>query len=460
MRLRLILAFVLIVLVSVIGVVLLARQSTTNEVRAFMLRSGMVDAQELVDKLAGYYNENGSWSGVEQLFPGQGRGRGMGSQGMIGQGTMMNQQLRLADSDLNVVVDTTTSEPSGQLTPAERESSREIIVEGNTVGYLILEGGIGLTQNEGLFLLNRLNRAALIAGAIAAGLAILIALILAYSLLRPVSQLTKAAEQLTTGDLSQRVDIHGSDEVAKLGQSFNRMADSLEKAQESRRAITADIAHELRTPLAVQRAHLEALQDGIYPPTPDHLQTILEQNLLLTRLVDDLRTLAMADSGQLILEFTPTNIPDLVQRLIERFIPQAQNRGVTITSQAYGSLSKTTCNCDPQRIEQILGNLISNALRYTPEAGTIYVNISQNDNFFQISVHDSGPGIPPEVLPFIFDRFYRADRSRSRCEGGSGLGLAIARQLSEAHGGSLSAANSPDQGAIFTLRLPLNGVHS
>ena len=456
MRLRLILAFISIVLVSVLGVVLLARQSTTNEVRAFMLRSGMVDADELVNQLADYYAENGAWSGVESLFPGQGHGRGMGNQGMMGQG-MMSQELRLADSNLNIIVDTTTATPEGKLTSAESETAIPIRVQGETVGYLILEGGIGTGQNEGTFLLNRLNRAALIAGVIAAGLAILIALVLAYGLLRPVSQLTKAAEQLAEGDLSHRVEMNGNDEVAKLGQSFNRMANSLEKAQESRQALTADIAHELRTPLSVQRAHLEALLDGIYPLTLEHIQPILEQNLLLTRLVDDLRTLALADAGQLMLETTSTDIPELVQRVIERFIPQAHNRQISISLKPHDSLPAATCNCDPQRIEQILGNLISNALRYTQEGGTVEIHLSQENRFFQIAVLDNGPGIPPDVLPYIFDRFYRADRSRSRAEGGSGLGLAIARQLAEAHGGSLVASNASGGGAVFTLSLPVKG---
>jgi signal transduction histidine kinase len=232
------------------------------------------------------------------------------------------------------------------------------------------------------------------------------------------------------------------------------MADALQSAEESRRAMTADIAHELRNPLAVQRANLEALQDGIYPLTPENLTPILEQNLLLTRLVEDLRTLALADSGHLNLERSPTLLRDCVQRVVEQFSPQADSRGIAIQWSAREDCPPV--NVDAGRIEQIIGNLLSNALRYTPQGGKIWLDLTCTGEQIQLTVRDSGPGIPVEALPHVFERFFRADRSRSRAEGGSGLGLAIARRLAEAHGGSLTAANHPQGGALFTLTLPLN----
>jgi two-component system, OmpR family, sensor histidine kinase BaeS len=299
-----------------------------------------------------------------------------------------------------------------------------------------------------------LGQAALTAGAIAAGLSLLLAIGLAYTLMRPVREMTRAAHRLGEGDLSQRVQATGDDELAVLGQTFNRMADSLQKSEQSRRALTADIAHELRTPLAVQRAHLEALQDGIYPLTAENLTPILDQNLLLTRLVDDLRTLAMADAGQLKLERMPTDLAGLTERLADRFRPQADARGISISVQENSEMQALILDVDSMRIEQVVGNLLSNALRHTPDQGRIEISLERLIDRVCLKVRDSGPGIPPEALEHIFDRFYRADRSRNRNDGGAGLGLAIARQLAEAHGGTLEAANTSQGGAEFSLSLP------
>ncbi len=262
-------------------------------------------------------------------------------------------------------------------------------------------------------------------------------------------------EKLAEGDLSQRVPVRGSDEMATLGHTFNHMADSLQQVQESRRLMTADIAHELRTPLAVQRANLEALQDGVYPLTIENLAPVIEQNHMLTHLVEDLRTLALADAGQIELVLTPTDLTSLVERVVEHFKPQAASQQVTLTLTPPAT-PIPLLSLDPIRLEQMLTNLLSNALRYTPAGGQIEVTITSMPKVARLTVHDTGPGIPPEALPYIFERFYRADKSRSRIEGGSGLGLAIARNLARAHGGDLTATNHASGGALFTLTLPLN----
>lgn len=463
MRIRLIISFTLIVLVSVISVVLIARQGTAREVRMFMFRGGMTGSDGLVGTLEDYYRTYQSWQGVDSLLSLSGHGQGQGN--MMG-GGMMRQRIRLADSAGNLVADTSTAQPTGRLNTAELQQSLPLVVDQHTVGYLLPEGGMGYNRNAETYLVQRLSNAALTAGLVAGGISLLLALLLAYQLLRPVRELTHAARHLGEGDLAQRVRIKGNDELAILGQTFNRMADSLQQAEESRKAMTADIAHELRNPLAVQRANLEALQDGIYPLTKENLQPILDQNLLLSRLVDDLRTLALADAGQLNLERAPINYPGLIQGVIERYKPQAESRHISLEFQAAASTQNfPLLFVDAQRIEQVLGNLLSNALRHTPEKGRIVLELSQSmSNLTPIhdqvtaailSIHDSGPGIAPESLPRLFERFYRADRSRSRAEGGSGLGLAIARQIAEAHQGSLVAANHPQGGAVFTLTLPI-----
>jgi signal transduction histidine kinase len=269
-----------------------------------------------------------------------------------------------------------------------------------------------------------------------------------------VQALTYAAQKLAEGDLSQRVEIHGKDEMATLGRTFNQMADSLQQAEEARRAMTANIAHELRTPLAVQRANQEALQDGVFPLTAYDLAPVIEQNHLLTHLVEDLRTLALADAGQIDLERTPTDLASLVGRVVERFQPQAVTQQVKlIILPPVPPVPEVLL--DPIRLEQILTNLLSNAMRYTPAGGQVELALASTHTTVLVHVHDSGAGIPPESLPYIFGRFYRVDKSRNRSEGGSGLGLAIARQLARAHGGDLTVANHPSGGAVFTLILPL-----
>ncbi len=379
----------------------------------------------------------------------------MGQGGMMGASSMMDQRLRLADAHGTVLVDTSSTDVGSQLSQADLSNAVQLHDGTKLVGYLLAEGGFTLPQSDQTDLYNRLNRAALTAALIGGAVALLLALLLSFGLLRPIHALTQASRALAGGDLSKRVPVHGSDELAQLGQSFNQMVESLQNAEGSRRALTADIAHELRTPLAVQRAHLEALQDGVYPLTAENLDPVLAQNQLLTRLVDDLRTLALAESGQLSLIRTPVDFPALTQRVVERFQPQAEARQVQLQMVAEGlpSGKSALLELDSARMEQILGNLLANALRYTPEGGQVQVHLEWSPKIVHLSVCDSGPGIPPEALPHIFERFYRADKSRTRSEGGTGLGLAIARQLAEAHGGTLTAENLPEGGAKFILTL-------
>jgi two-component system, OmpR family, sensor histidine kinase BaeS len=452
MRLRLILAFVLVVLVSIASVVLVMWHTTTREVDSFMFRGGMVGVDSLADALEEYYRVNGSWEGVSPYFHQVNQpGRRMNPRG--GMGMMMNQRISLYNADGSILVDSRDLQPSGILSETQREHAIRLTVGRTTVGYLFIEEGMTFTLRDQENLMLRLNRAALTAALIGGALSLLLAGLVTYQLARPIQRLKEGAERLSAGDLSQRVVISGGDEMASLGLAFNQMAASLQNVEENRRAMTADIAHELRTPLSIQRAHLEALQDGIYTLNPENLEPVLAQNLLLTRLVEDLRTLALAEAGQLTLDRMELDLDLLARRLVDRFRPQASSSQVEIAYDAPPA-PPPAVPADPARIEQIMGNLLTNALRHTAPGGRINIDVWTNQQGVNISVHDSGPGIPEQALPRIFERFYRADPSRSREEGGSGLGLAIARQLARAHGGDLTAANHPAGGAVFTLVLP------
>jgi len=449
MRWRLFLSFSLLILVTITSVLVIARQGAASEVRMFM-RGRIMGMDTLSADLESYHQQFGTWKGAEGLFTEFGRGQRMG-QGMMG-GALL---VRLADAD-GTVVASSRGAAAGALSHAERRAATILYsANGQPVGYLLAEGGAASNLNSERQLLDRLVRAGLIAAAISGVLALALAFLLSYQLLKPVEELTRAASRLAGGDLSQRVSERGGDEMTTLGQAFNRMAASLQRVVQNRRAMTADIAHELRTPIAVQRAHLEALQDGVYPLTVENLQPVLDQTQLLTRLVEDLQTLTLADAGELRLERSPVHLPELVGQVVERFRPEAENQHIRLILNDLAEGSNAYASIDGGRVEQILNNLLSNSLRFTPEGGLVSIELAYQDGWAVVRVADNGPGIPEEALPRLFERFFRADHSRSRAAGGTGLGLAIARRLALAHAGDLTAANRPEGGAEFTLRLPL-----
>lgn len=452
MRQKMILAFSIVVLATIGSLVLILRNGATNEVRMFMNRGGMVGSDSLVSALETYYQQNGSFDGAATLLTPLGS-TGMHGQGM-GLGRGMTQNLMLVNPQGLVVADSLNN-TIGHTIPSD-ELAKGIVLHdgfGQIIGYLLVEGGSVINQDAASPLLVRLNTAALQASLFAGLIALVIALFFAWRLIAPIRELTQAARTLAGGDLSHRVPVKGKDEMALLGSAFNQMAESLQKSEEARRNMTADIAHELRTPLSVQRAQLEALQDGVYQLTKENLQPVLDQTGQLARLVEDLRTLALSDAGELTLDLHEINLADLINKVMEGFQPVARRKNQTIEFHKSSAEEKTVF-VDPMRMEQVLNNLISNAIRHTPENGNILLSLDVKSGTCIIRIKDSGSGIPKESLSSIFERFYKADKSRSRQDGGSGLGLPIARRLVELHHGSLTASNSSDSGAIFVIQLP------
>jgi len=326
---------------------------------------------------------------------------------------------------------------------------------GGMMGQGAMRGPSQLQQRA----LDRVNQAVVIGGGIALIAALVIGFVVFRAITHPIDQLSRAAHALARGDLSARVTTEaqpsrlGEDELTELGTAFNAMADSLQQAEALRRDMTADIAHELRTPLAVMRGNLEAMLDGVYPPDAEHLQPVLNQVHLLTRLVEDLRTLALAEAGQLPLTKRPTDLKQLIDTTLVSFQANAAAQRVTLTANTIDQLP--AIEIDPDRVQQTIGILIANALRHTPAGGSITVTLRRDYAQVLIEVADTGTGIPPEDLPHIFERFYRADKSRSRESGGSGLGLAIAKSIVQAHGGSIGAVSEPGRGTTVRFTLPL-----
>jgi signal transduction histidine kinase len=294
----------------------------------------------------------------------------------------------------------------------------------------------------------------------------LVAVVLAIRTFRgvamPIADVMVAADRVAAGDLSARVPVppYGPGEFRRLVESFNRMTEELERADRQRRNLTADVAHELRTPLHIIQGNLEGVLDGVYEPTQEHIRTTLDETRLLARLVEDLRTLSLAEAGQLPLVMEPVSVADLLADVQTSFSAQAEAAGIGLrvevaTAGGSAESSRLIVTGDIGRLDQVLGNLVTNALRHTSAGGTITLRAETLPSGVRIVVGDTGQGIPPEDLFYIFDRFWRGDRSRSHAGGaGSGLGLAIARQLVQAHGGTIRVESRLGEGTLFTIELP------
>lgn len=284
---------------------------------------------------------------------------------------------------------------------------------------------------------------------------VLAALVITFAIARgirrlvvPLGDLIEAAENVEAGNYAVRVRPRGPRELRSLARAFNSMSARLEGSEQQRQQLLADVTHELRTPLTVVQGNLEALLDRVYPADAEHLAPILDETRVLSRLVDDLRTLSIAEAGALALHREPTDITGLVADAVASFRTQADSLGVALVIETAPALPHA--DIDPVRVREVLSNLLANAIRYTP-GGTIRVGASFADGQLSVFVRDTGPGIAADALRHVFDRFYKSDDSR-----GAGLGLAIARSLVVAHGGQITATSEPGQGTEMRFTLPIS----
>ncbi len=274
------------------------------------------------------------------------------------------------------------------------------------------------------------------------------------SITEPLADVMAAADAVAAGDLSVRVPETSRSEFGQLARTFNRMVSELQRSDEQRRNLTADVAHELRTPLHIIQGNLEGILDGVYQPTPEHIQMLLEETQLLARLVEDLRTLSQAESGHLPLHQERVEVADLLGDLATSFRGQAEAAGIALRVQT-DRLTDTSIEADVMRLNQVLANLITNAFRYTPRGGSITLGGESDPGGVRLTVSDTGQGIPADDLPHVFDRFWRGDPARTHKEGaGGGLGLAIVKQLVELHQGQVSVQSVVGEGTTFTIDLP------
>ena len=475
---QLTLAFALVILVTVAAVAILADLTAGQAFRQYLSYTDIARFENLTDRLVEQYQATGSWEGIDDFLrqvrivsgplpPPMMEGR---------PGTIDWRddrfQIILADADGRVVYEGPRGNPGRKLSRAERAAAQDLLLEGEVVGQVV----VSRPAQSAIFgpleriFVTRL-RWLLVAGALLAGaLGVLLGLAFSRNLTAPLRRLAHAAQAVANRDFSRRVEVEGSAEMSEVAQAFNEMTAALEQSELQRQNMVADIAHELRNPLSVLQGSLRAILDDVYPLDKAEISRLYDETRLLSRLVDDLRELALADTGQLCLDVQPTDVTQVIGATMESLALVAEARGVRLDTRAPVGLPAV--HADPDRLAQVLRNLLINALRHTPVGGEVTVTAALSSDSMEIAVVDTGEGIAPGDLPHVFDRFWRADPARTRTgrvtpgrnlaggegarwAGGSGLGLSVAKSLVEAQGGRIWVESKPGQGSTFRFTLPL-----
>ena len=458
--LKLALAFIGVSLLTGLALAFFVRSLISENFERYVLDQ---QAEAKLILVENFYAQNGSWDGVDEVLSsttgvmaGHGSGRGQGQGGsQIQPGVQAGMRtFGLADSEGVVLVGLDELYSTGsQLTEDQLESGVPVLFNGTQVGTLLssrLLSYSGLEQN----FLDQVNRGLIWTLLAAVFVVSLLSLLVSGSFTRPIKALTTASHNLAEGKHSQLVEITSSDELGELGKSFNRMSQEIENAERLRKQMTADVAHDLRTPLTVIGGYVEAARDGALDLTPERLDVLGLEINRLNRLVSDLRTLSQSDSGELLISREAVEPASLLTKISEVFRLQAEQKGISLAVGAAEGLP--VLYGDEGRLMQVLENLVANAIRHTPTGGQISLHVSGSEKrALLFSVADSGEGIPAVELPLIFERFHRVDKSRHADSNQSGLGLAIARAIVEAHDGKIWAESTPGVGTTIRFQIPL-----
>ncbi len=435
---RLLVSYALIILVSIGTIFAFTVQSTRQEFEEYEGRSQELRITRMENILTGYYTEG--WAGVQALVKDM--------------SALYGQRVVLTDAN-GIVIGDSDGNLMGTKFTSDWPSQKLVSPQGGTIlGTLYVSpqpaAEIALTRNLG----ESVKRFLLLGGVLAVIAAVALTFVLSRRISNPVRALAVAARGLGQGDFSRRVQIRDKGEIGELAETFNSMAGNLERADRLRRNLIADTAHELRSPLYNIRGYVEAIQDGVAEPDAKIIRSINEEVVLLCRLVDDLRELALAESGKLQLSYQPENVTEIVNHTLVTMQPKAEAKKISLS--VYVPDELPPAKADFQRIVQVLRNLVDNAITHTSKDGTVAITARQQDGWVEISVTDNGEGIPADDLPHMFERFYRVDKSRTRATGGSGLGLTIAKYLIEAHGGKIWVQSELGKGSCFTFTLPVS----
>ncbi|MGB6423444.1 MAG: ATP-binding protein [Anaerolineales bacterium] len=434
--LKLVLAFLAVSLVGIAWMAVSAGQITERVFGSYL------DAHNqgaLINRLSDFYTINDGWQGVEAFII---------SQSFVNE---FGRGFVLTGEKGSIIFPDSRGFPEDQRLRQKMGDEVPIFVDGQVVGAIITGSNRLFERPFVAEIFNRFYRNMLIGALGAIVVSLLLGLFLARTLTRTLRELKAATRAVAKGDLTQRVTIRSHDELGDLALSVNKMTADLEHSRDLRRKMIADIAHDLRTPLSVILGHAEALNEGALPPNSDTFYIIHDEAQRLNRLVEDLRTLSLSDAGELPLSRTFVSLEELLERVVAAYTPRARQKNIALQVHLAPSLPEVSI--DQDRMIQVLGNLLDNALRYTPVDGSITLSAGCSSDHVELCVQDSGPGIPAEDLPFVFDRFYRGDKSRRRGEGGSGLGLAIAKSIVELHGGVIRVESEPGKGVVFIIEL-------
>ncbi|HIE24677.1 MAG TPA: HAMP domain-containing histidine kinase [Anaerolineales bacterium] len=441
---KLTLAFLLLSLTVAGFVAFFTRQATEREFESFV-----VDRieEDFVTKVTGYYQSHDSWRGIREIFP---------PPKPPSQPLNLNKPkpapiiFALADEEGSIII------PAGEYRPRQIVAENilakgtPIIVDGVAVGTALLTGKIPELDPVEQRYLERTNQALLLAMGTASMIALILGAVLARSLTRPLRELTTAARSIARGELEQKIPVHSKVELGELIKSFNQMSANLAQVTESRRQMTADIAHDLGSPLTVIGGYLEAIEEGVLEATPERIAVMHTEITHLQYLVRDLRMLSLADAGQMPLNREQVETGAFLRRVAASYKLRAEKKGIRLKVEV--AENPHSIYIDEERMAQALGNLVSNALRHTPKGSITLATLVRNNETL-ISVADTGAGIAEEDLSRIFERFYRTDQTRNLDEGESGLGLAITRAIIETHGGKITVKSKLGEGTKFIILL-------
>ena len=448
------------------SVVLFTNRIIVGRFNELVFSSGQIYAGRMAQAFGRYYELNQSWQGVDELvyetfrlpvtafrvnerpFPFY--------QFQLVELTIVprDERLILIDLDMNIVAD---SDPFGPTIPSVRENLDKgvpVYANGEKVGTVFVASSLGrLTALQNAFL-KQVNEVMIVAFGLALVAVVIVGTIQSRRIIAPVKNLVRATVQVAEGDFSLRIPVTRSDELGEMTAAFNRMAERLASLDGLRKRATEDIAHELRTPLTVLKLDLESIEDGLLEPTPETMRGLQKEVEHLSRLVEDLRTLSLADAGELRMNFIDVELNELAREVLKRVETNAEENQIDLRLVQY--TESVWVKGDRQRLSQVILNLLINAIQHTPKEGNIILRVAKReDAFAQLSVEDTGAGIEPEQFEQIFERFYRIDPSRDRSSGGSGLGLSIARSLIKAHGGRIWVESSPGMGSKFIFTIPM-----
>lgn len=437
---KMILAFWVVTILGIFSVAVLAWSVSQFEFKRFANESYY---QGLIGRLSDYYAVHGSFDGAGYLL----------EEEAALPGNQAREYL-VVDHQGNILISLAQHIPPGLPSPDFIRFGYAIDSNGQVVAYLI---PMRPPRNPIISPVENLKRIKLtlsLGGLAVTLIALFFGWFIARNIIRPLQDLNAATHEIAQGNLDRQVSIHKKDEIGALALSFNQMVESLKRSRDLRRQMTADIAHELRNPLSIIMGNAEALSEGVLPPTAQTLDIIYDESRHLSRLVDDLRTLSLSESGELRLQFTRVAPVELLERCAATYALRASEKAISLHVDAPSGLPEI--EVDPERILQVLANLLDNSLKHTPAGGRIGLSaaLALTDGV-QLMVEDNGPGIDAADLPYIFDRFYRGRHAMKRIQDGSGLGLAISRALVELHGGGISVESNPGEGSRFIIQLPI-----